>query len=412
MRFDMGRGSLLVTLAWRNLWRHRARTAMILFALALGVWSMIALAALARGSLEEQLRKAILNLTGHVQVHAPSYRDDPVIEHRMSVLSPALLSLLNGTSVTAWSTRVRVPAVISSERESAGVTLIGIDAARERGLSFIGAATIAGRQLESIEENSVLIGRKLAERLETEVGRRIVLISQDVNNDVADRGFRVVGIFDAEPRALETSYVFAGRATVQQMLQLGDAVSEIALMTPDRAGLEPLLARLRAAAPDLDVQPWTVVEPLIVLTEKITNVILVIWYAIVFTAMSFGLVNTLLMAVFERTREFGLFQALGMPPRHILGQVLAESLILLALALVVGNLLALATMRALADGIDLSAFAEGFAMVGISPILYPTMTPQDVTIANALVFVLGVVASLYPAWRAARHVPVVAITRA
>jgi ABC-type antimicrobial peptide transport system permease subunit len=154
-----------------------------------------------------------------------------------------------------------------------------------------------------------------------------------------------------------------------------------------------------------------VIEPLLVLTQKITDVILIIWYAIVFAAMSFGLINTLLMAVFERTREFGLFQALGMPPRHILGQVLVESLILLLLALLLGNLAAWATIASLKGGIDLSAVAEGMELVGIAPVIYPAWAPADMLAANALVFVLGLAASLYPAWRAARHVPVEAITR-
>ncbi|MGE5240306.1 MAG: ABC transporter permease [Bacteroidota bacterium] len=402
---------LLLTLAWRNLWRHRGRTAAILFALALGVWSMVSLAALSRGSMEQQLVKAILNLTGHIQIHAPGYRDDPVIEHRLSPPAPALTAALARPDVTAWAMRVRVPAVVASERESAGVTLVGIDPARERGLSFISDAVTQGRYLEAGDDAGILLGRKLAERLETGVGRRVVVMSQDINNSVADRGFRVVGIFDAEPQAAEESYVFITLASAQQMLKLGDDISEIALMTTDRDRLDEPLAALRAAAPNLDVQPWTVVEPLLVLTEKVVNVILIVWYVIVFTAMSFGLVNTLLMAVFERTREFGLFQALGMPPRHILGQVLAESCILLAVALALGNLGGWLTVLALKDGLDLSAFAEGFEMMGVSPIIYPALRAGDVTAANVLVTVLGLAASLYPAWRAARHVPVEAITR-
>ena len=402
---------LLLTLAWRNLWRHRGRTAAILFALALGAWSMVSLAALSRGSMEQQLVKAILSLTGHIQIHAPGYRDDPVVEHRLRPPAPALTAALSRPEVTAWAMRVRVPAVVASERESDGITLVGIDPARERGLSFIPDAVTEGRYLEAGDEAGILLGRKLAERLETGVGRRVVVMSQDVNNSVADRGFRVVGIFDVEPQAAEESYVFVTRASAQQMLKLGDDFSEIELMTADRDRLGGLLDALRAAAPDLDVQPWTVVEPLLVLTEKIVNVILIVWYVIVFTAMSFGLVNTLLMAVFERTREFGLFQALGMPPRHILGQVLAESCILLAIALALGNLGGWLTMLALKDGLDLSAFAKGFEMMGVSPIIYPALRAGDVAAANLLVTVLGLAASLYPAWRAARHVPVEAITR-
>jgi ABC-type lipoprotein release transport system permease subunit len=403
--------SLLLTLAWRNLWRHPARTAAIGFALALGVWSMIALAALMRGSLEGQLAKNILRLTGHVQLHAPGYRDDPAIEHRFPPPDARLRAVLDAPEVTAWAARVRVPAAISSERESAGVTLVGIEPQRERGLSFIATAVTEGRYLESADDPGLLLGRRLASQLETGLGRRVVVLSQDMRNNIADRGFRVVGIFDTDPELVETSFVFIARAQAQQLLKVGSGVSEIALMTADRTRLEALVARLRAANPVLDVQPWTVAEPLLVLTERVLDVILLIWYVIVFTAMSFGLVNTLLMAVFERTREFGLFQALGMPPRHILGQVLAESLILLALALALGNLGAAATVQALAGGLDLSAFAKGFEMFHISPVIYPALAAGDVAAANGLVFFLGLVASLYPAWRAARYVPVEAITR-
>ena len=431
------RTPLLATLAWRNLWRHKRRTAMILFAFALGVWSMVVLAAISRGSLEQQLTNSIRNLTGHIQIHAPGFRDDPVIEHRFAPPGPALAQALGARDVITWAARVRVPAVIASERESAGVTLVGIEPQRERGLSFIPEAVTEGRYLSAPDDQGLLLGRKLAERLETGLGRRVVLMSQDVNNQVADRGFRVVGIFDTQPRQTEEAYVFIGRATAQALLKMGETVTEIAVMTTDRDRLDVPLARLRSAAAaggvsgqgaepgrdgspgsavsasgaTLDIAPWTEVEPLLVLTQRLTDVILVIWYVIVFAAMSFGLINTLLMAVFERTREFGLFQALGMPPTYIVGQVLVESLILLGLALAIGNVAAWGTIRALKGGIDLSAVAEGMELIGVAPVIYPAWSAGDLAAANVLVFVLGVAASLYPAWRAARHVPIEAITR-
>jgi ABC-type lipoprotein release transport system permease subunit len=314
--------------------------------------------------------------------------------------------------VVAWGVRVRVPAVIASERESAGVTLVGIEPQREPGLSFIPAAITDGRYLTAPEDEGLLLGRKLAEQLETGLGRRVVLMSQDVNNQVADRGFRVVGIFDTQPQQMEEAYVFVGRATAQRLLKMGESVTEIAVMTTDRDRPDAPLARIKGAAnAELDIAPWTVVEPLLVLTQRITDVILIIWFVIVFAAMSFGLINTLLMAVFERTREFGMFQALGMRPAYIIGQVLVESLILLALALAIGNLAAWGTIASLKGGIDLSAVAEGMELVGVAPVIYPAWSAGDLAAANILVFVLGVLASLYPAWRAARHVPVEALTR-
>jgi ABC-type lipoprotein release transport system permease subunit len=406
----MGTPSLLVRLAWRNLWRHRRRTALILLALALGVWSMIVLAALSRGSLEQQITKGIGNLIGHAQVHAPGYRDDPVIDHRFAVPS-SLAQAMRDPSIRAWSTRVRVPSIIASERESAGVILVGIDPAAERALSFIPGAVVEGRGLADAGDDGLLLGRKLAERLETGLGRRVVILSQDVHNRIAERGYRVVGIFAGEPTAMETGYVFVGRQPAQRLLKMQDSVSELAVITPDRRRLGALVEAMRRAAPGLDVEPWTAVEPLLVLTENLTEVILVIWYAIVFAAMSFGLVNTLLMAVYERTREFGLVQSLGMRPGRIMGQVFIESLFLLLLALVLGNLLTGVTLFALRDGLDLSAFAEGFDMIGVSPIIVPSLTAGDVLTANGLVLALGLFASLWPVWRAARHVPVEAMTR-
>ena len=402
---------LLYTLAWRNVWRNRRRTLVILLAIALGIWSMVTLAALMRGMTEEQVRNTIKNLTGHIQVHGVGYRDDPSINNSMPQPAAAILEVVRTEDVKAWAARVRVPAVVVSERESAGVTLVGIDPEAEQGLSFIADAVTEGRYLESAADHGLLLGRKLAQRLETRLGKRVVLMSQDINNDIADRGFRVVGIFDANMEAVENGYVFVGRTIAQHMLKLEENVSELALVVDDRDNLDAILRQLTNAAPGLDVQPWTKLEPMLVLIVKMYDGFMMIWFVVVFLAMSFGLVNTLLMAVFERTREIGLFQALGMPPRLLLGQVLLESLTLLTAGLIVGNVCAWSTIASLDEGLNLSAFAEGFELYGLSSIIYPLVTASDVLTANLVVIVLGLIASLYPAWRAARYVPVEAITR-
>jgi len=372
---------------------------------------MVTLAAIMRGMVEQQVRNTINNLTGHIQVHHVSYRDDPAIENSMPTPDLPMLEVLRVENVKAWATRVRVPAVVASERESTGVTLVGIDPEAEQGLSFIAEAVTEGRYLESPGDHGLLLGRKLAERLETSLGKRVVLMSQDINNEIADRGFRVVGIFDATMDATETAYVFVGRTLAQDMLKLGENVSELALVVDDRHDLAGVFQHLTHKARGLDVQPWTKLEPVLVLTVKMYQGTLLIWFVVVFLAMSFGLVNTLLMAVFERTREIGLFQALGMRPGFILSQVLLESLTLLITGLFAGNLLAWATIASLGDGLNLSAFAEGLEWAGISSIIYPLVAASDIITANLLVIVLGIIASLYPAWRASRYVPVEAITR-
>jgi ABC-type lipoprotein release transport system permease subunit len=134
-----------------------------------------------------------------------------------------------------------------------------------------------------------------------------------------------------------------------------------------------------------------------------------VWIIIIFLALSFGLANTLAMAVFERTREIGLIQALGMRPGVIVYQILLESLLLLLIGLSIGNLLAVVTILPLESGIDVSAVAEGMAMMGASSMLYPKLTFDDMIIANLVVIVLGSLTSILPAWRAAKLSPVQAI---
>ena len=402
---------LLRRLAWRNLWRHKRRTFIMLTAIALGAWFMLFTAAFTRGLIEQQVHDAIFTLTGHIQIHQKKYRDDPAIENSMPPPGKELLQALGDKQVVQWTSRVRLPAVVVSERESRGTTLVGIDPEHEKGLSFIGDQVKIGRNLRSVDDDGIIIGRRMAERLQTKIGRRIVLMAQDANGDVADRGFRIVGLFTAELEATETAYVFTGRHVVQNMLKMGNKISEIELITKSRDKLGPLTQKLRAAAPGLEVKDWKELQPLLVATVEFYDAFMIIWYFIVFLAMSFGLVNTLLMAVFERTRELGLFQALGMRPGFIVGQVMIESLILMVLGLVIGNLLSWLSVLSLADGLDLRSFAQGMEQFSMPSILKLQLTIGDVLTANILVIFLTLIASLYPAWRAARFVPVEAITR-
>ena len=404
---------MLITIAWRNLWRNHRRSLIMLTAIAIGLWGMIWMTALMRGMVDQMIDSAINTLSGHVQIHAEGFLDDPSIERTIPPVrdNPALQSLLDSARVTHWSERIRVPAVIRSERDVLGVTLVGIDPQQENGLSFIADSVTEGEYLAGVDDQHVLVGRKLLERLETKSGRRIVLMSQDPDNNIAERGFRIGGIFDTDLQATETSYVFAGIETVRAMLGMGDGVSEISLLGPDYRNLDALAADVRAAAGEADTKTWLELDPYMATMLGVMDGVILIWFSIIFVALSFGLVNTLLMAVFERTREIGLLQALGMPPANILIMVLVESLIMLLIGLLAGNLLSWLTILPIQDGIDISGVAAGLEWAGMSSTLLPAVKSSDVLLANAIVLVLGIAASLFPAWRASRKVPVEAITR-
>ena len=399
-------------LAWRNLWRNHRRTIIMLAAISIGAWAMIFMTALMRGMVNDMLREGIRSLPGHVQVHNPAFRDDPSVNNLLSMSDVELSEALASAGIDRFATRVRVPAVISSERESRGVTLLGVDPLQELSLEAVGSVIADGRGLDAVDDNGIVIGRKLADKLDTEIGKRVVLMSQDPDNEVADRGFRVVGFFEANLAAQEEAFVFAGRATLQKMLRIDNQVSEVALVGDDYRNVEVLLADTRRAMDERDeVQPWYELDTYLGTMLNVMDGFVLVWVIVIFLALSFGLVNTLVMAVFERVREIGLMLALGMRPSSILMQIVFESTMLLIIGLGIGNVLAFASVAPLRDGIDISIVAEGMEMFGASSVLYPELQMSDVVLANVVVLVLGFLASLSPAWRASRYEPVEAITK-
>ncbi|MDH3993626.1 MAG: ABC transporter permease, partial [Gammaproteobacteria bacterium] len=249
--------AVVATLAWRNLWRNHRRTLIMLLAIATGVWAMIFMSALMRGMTDQMVRNGLHTLPGEVQVHHAAYRRDPSVVNSMAPPSGTLLQELERPPVTAWASRVRVPAVIASERGSRGVTLLGVDPAAETLLDSRPDNILEGRFLLGVDDRGLVIGASLARRLETRLGKRVVIMSQDLDNNVTDRGSRIVGIYKARLPATEDRFVYAGRAVVQDMLDMGSMVSEIAITADDYRGVAAWYPGIVAAAGGgLEVKPW------------------------------------------------------------------------------------------------------------------------------------------------------------
>ena len=401
-------------LAWRNLWRNHRRTLIMLGAISIGAWAMIFLTALSQGMVTDMVHDGLSVLPGHVQAHHPDYRDDPTVSNLVPVADSELEARFANAGFAEWSTRVKVPAVVMSERETRGVTLLGIDPLREAPFTFVDLETIEGRFLESVDDRGLVLGRKLVDTLETDLGKRVVIMSQDQDNEVADRGFRIVGVFRADLPAHEETFALVGKQTLQTLLGIGDQVSEIAVFGDDFRDVAPVRSRvdeLLAGEEGVDIQDWPELDRFLGTTLAAMDGFVLIWVVVIFLALSFGLVNTLMMAVFERIREIGVMLALGMKPAAILWQIIVESMLLLTLGLALGNFLAWASILPIRDGLDISIVGEGMEMMGVSSRLVPDLRSQDLLLANGLVLVLGFLASIVPAWRASRLDPIEALTK-
>ena len=404
---------MYLQLAWRNIWRNPRRTTVILAAVIIGVWSMIFLGALMRGIAVGMVKNGIATLTGHIQIHHKGYRDDPAIENSITnrqVVEKALSESLPPRA--QWTRRVRVNAIANNARHSSGVTMVGIEPRAEAKVSFIGSAISRGRYLAQNDSNGILVGKALLEKFETKIGHKLVLMSQDKEQEIASRAFRIVGVFRAEMESTEKQFVFVTRSAGQKMLKLGNGISEIAILLPHGYENLDVYNKLKAALPSdqFEIHSWRELLPFQTAYLRILDGFMWFWFLVVFVAMGFGIVNTTLMAVFERMREFGLMKALGMKPWWILREVLVESFLLLICGLIVGNCLGFLSIYALSgSGIDLSALAAGAEYAGMSRIIYPAIAIKDVLVANLMVLLLGLLVSLYPAIKASRFTPVQAL---
>jgi ABC-type lipoprotein release transport system permease subunit len=374
---------------------------------------MISLGALMRGVADQMVRNGISTLTGHIQIHQDGYRSDPVIEN--SITQPeALKQTLERTLPpdALWAPRVRVNAIISNARHSSSVTMVGIDPSKEGKISFIKDAVSRGRYLKPDDRYGILVGEALLVDFETKLGRRMVLMAQNVQQEIASRAFEIVGVFKAELEATEKAYVFVTRPAAQEMLSLNKGLSEVAVLLSHQNEAGPVADALSTAlsSGDYEVHTWKELLPMVTAILKIYDWFIFLWFLVIFVAMAFGIVNTTLMAVFERIREFGLLKALGMKPWWILREVLTETFFLLVLGLLIGNSLGLLSVLALSGtGIDLSALSEGLEYAGMSRVIYPAIQSKDILMANIVVFGLGLLVSAYPAIKAARFTPVEAL---
>ncbi|MCE2426230.1 MAG: ABC transporter permease, partial [Pseudomonadales bacterium] len=359
---------LLLQFSWRNLWRHRRRNAILLSAIAVAVAGVLLLNTLLRGMQHDMMNTAIDNLTGHIKVLRPGYLDDPGIER--SFAAPADWQRdLDPEALEGWAARIRVPAVIMSERETRGIQLVGIDPEQES-ISFLRTAAFEGERLSGADDRRLVIGQRLADDLATLAARRLVLVTQGADGRTREAGFRIAGIYRAQMSLVESAFVFTGRDTLQDLLGT-QAVTEISIRLVDESHEATTMEALATVFDDLDVKSWRQLEPQAATMVAFADTSIYIYFLIVMGALVFGLVNTLVTAVMERIRELGMLRALGMRPRSVVAQVVTESSLIMAVGVAIGIAIAGGVFTLVADGIDLTAFDDSLASFGMRPIFVP-----------------------------------------
>jgi ABC-type lipoprotein release transport system permease subunit len=398
---------LLLQLAWRNLWRNTRRNLILAVAVALGVATLLVAVAIVRGWQGDLQDDTVIAAGGHLKVLAPGYRDEP--DARFAFVPPtALLASLDAARVP-WTTRIALPVVIMSERETRGVQLLAGDIAWERQHGALADARIRGAPLAGPDDGRLLLGAELARRLETRPGKRVVLMLGDADGVTHEVGMLVAGTYDVDGTGTELAVAYTGLRALQPLLAAERRVTEVALHLPDERALARWRQDLGEQLPALESLTWRELSPQGAALIAFVDGSIWITFVIFLAALSFGVTNTLVAAVLERARELGLMFVLGMRRGQVVVQVLVESVFVVTLGLLLGLAAGGLWVWSLADGIDLTRWAAGIEMAGMKALLVPDLWASDVVLVSLLVVVLGMLGAIYPAWRAVRLDPLEAL---
>ena len=409
---------VIMTLALRNIRRNLRRTILTATALSIGGALLIFSLALGDGTHEQWIDSGVRTGSGHVTIERPEFRLSRKIEDRMPasahpVVMEALASPDIAEQVSAVFTRLSVNGLLSSAAGARPGHILGVDPVVEAALSPLDDQIIDGRYLEPDDRLAAYIGSELAESLDLQLGSRLVLTAQDAKKDIAGQLVRVVGIFRSGIAEVDQAIIHIPLATAGEWLDVGQDLTSIGVMVDDSRFVPGLVRHLKQALADpiargeTIVMGWREAMPALrdaVLIDEWGNYLI---FGILFVIIGFSIVNTVLMSVLQRHREFGVLQALGLTPRQTGMVVLVEGLTLTAVSGIAGVGLGFGlTWVFFSNGLDISQLSGSFedmqfSGVAIDPVIYPAFRTTRVIQSIGYILLIGGVASIYPAIRAA-----------
>lgn len=401
---------MMLTLAWRNIWRNRRRSIIVILSIVVGLFIIILDESLERGFMAQLLDNQINAHLSHVQVHRKGFTDNPVVQS--TIPDPARVAALVDTdrSVAAWSRRVIVYGLVNSATASSGVAIVGVDPAAEQGITNIAQSVAEGKYLGG-SPREALIGRKLAEKLDVRVGDKIVIMATTRRGEVGSDLFRVAGVYRSSGAEFERTFLYITLPAAQKMLFDEPALSEIVVRMKERTRADTLSARLRAElGPAYEAHSYREAQPMLIAQLELYEQMMYLIYIIVGLAMIFGIVNAMLMSIFERIREFGVLMAMGMQPARLFRMIMLEAILLGATGTVLGMAAGLPVYAWFAaHGINLAMFSDSLSAWGFSSVVHPDLPFAAVVRQLCVVPVVCVTAALYPALKAMRLQPVQAM---
>ena len=404
---------LYLRLAWRNVWRHSRRTVIIILAMGLALAMMMMYDGLVDGFNNAIYGNAIRVLGGNIQVHAAGFRakvdSNPLIS--LPDDSAVLQRARANADVASASRRIQTGGLMSNRAGAFTIGIVGIEPEVEADVSLIYENIADGRWLASDDADSVLIGRGLADAMGAAVGDRLTMIGSDANKQNRQRTMTVIGIYDLGMPSIEKQTVYISLAEAQSLYGLRDGSTEVQITLRDVGQEARVVAALAPALPGYEVESWDKTYPEIATALTSKNVVMDIFSVIIEVIAGIGVLNLLLMAVFERTREIGLLGAMGLKPRQITALFLLEGALIGLVGVAAGIVAGIVLNASFAQvGFDYSAFAGVTDFMAlISGRVYPSLGLSKVFGRGITILIITTLAAWIPAREASRREPAQAL---
>ena len=399
----------LLTLASRNVYRHRHRSVVTILAMAFACTMMIVFAALMEGFAIGSERNVVSMNTGDIQIHLPGYRDDPDI---YSLIDNADQLVTQFRPEQFYATeRLFAFGLMASEQSSSGVQLRGVDLDYEPTVTDIDQHIMTGEWLSADDKQGVVIGKKLSKLLDVGLGDELVFVGQTADGYMANDSFQIKGILKSVSATIDNAGVFMSNGMLRELITLPKGAHELVLMRIDRTGDLTLTTDQikRSLAADLEVMNWQQLMPVINRFLETAHIQTLIMMIFTYIAVASVVLNAMLMSVFERIHEFGIMKAIGVKPKQLLILIYAEMFIqtflAVLLAVVAGSSLSWYLQE---NGLDMSSMTDGISFAGLAfdPIWHAALTLNSVLMPTLFLFVIAAVAVIYPAVKVAVIQPI------
>jgi ABC-type lipoprotein release transport system permease subunit len=403
---------MIFKVAWRNIWRSKTRSLIVLSSIAIGVWAGLLIIGFSFGMNNERTASAIRSTLGHAQIHHADFLVEP---KATAVITPEQLegiraALESEPRVTGWTDRAVLQGMIAAPKTNRAARILAIDPESERARTNLEEMMVEGTFFDESMRNPVVIGKKLADKLGVGMKKKIVLTFQDASGNLSRASFRVGGIYQSLNAQWDEFNVYITQKDLRKTTGL-DMIHEVVVYYEETVATEEITDALVEIMPvEAKVLSWKDNSPELGFADDMMGIMLILVLGIIMTALLFGIINNMLMAILERRRELGMLMAIGMNKRKLFLMILLETLLLGIVGGPVGMLLGDVTIRIMMNiGVDLSSKKEGLAELGVQSIIYPEVVPEYYIIMALMVIGTALLASIIPAYRALKLNPVEAI---